>query len=143
MARAADRPLFVYGTLRPGLAPAAIAAVARTLLPLGPARVRGRLYDLGRFPAAVADASADGWIQGELVVLGPDSPPLAWFDAYEGFDPTAPETGPFRRESGSALDASGGEVPCWIYTYVRRLDERRRLPGGAWPARRSHPEEEA
>jgi gamma-glutamylcyclotransferase (GGCT)/AIG2-like uncharacterized protein YtfP len=70
--RAADRALFVYGTLRPGLAPAAIAAVVRTLRPLGPARVRGRLYDLDRFPAAVADPGADEWIQGELVALGPD-----------------------------------------------------------------------
>jgi gamma-glutamylcyclotransferase (GGCT)/AIG2-like uncharacterized protein YtfP len=129
----AELPLFAYGTLRPGRAPAAIAAVVRTLRPLGPARVRGRLYDLGRYPAAVPDDGAEGWIEGELVVLGAGSPPLAWFDAYEGFEPEAPEASLFRRERALALDANGRPVACWIYAFARAPDERRRLPAGRWP----------
>ena len=128
-----DAPLFVYGTLRPARAPASIAAVVGTLRPLGPARVRGRLYDLGRFPAAVPDARAEGWIQGELVALGPDSPPLSWFDAYEGFDPRTPATSLFRRARALAVDAGGQAVRCWIYAWARSVDERHRVPGGAWP----------
>jgi gamma-glutamylcyclotransferase (GGCT)/AIG2-like uncharacterized protein YtfP len=50
----------VYGTLRPGRAPAAVAAVVATLRPLGAARVRGRLYDLGAYPGAVPDSGAPG-----------------------------------------------------------------------------------
>lgn len=127
-----DLPLFVYGTLRPGLAPPALAPVVATLRGLGPARVRGRLYDLGRYPAAVADAEAPGWIAGELVARGPDSPSLAWFDAYEGWEPAAPAGALFRREQVEARDAAGRAVPCWMWCYARPLDEARRLAGGAW-----------
>jgi glycerophosphoryl diester phosphodiesterase len=127
-----ETPLFVYGTLRPALAPPALAAVARTLRPLGAARVRGRLYDLGRYPAAIADPGAEDWIEGELVARGPDSPPLAWFDAYEGWDPAAPATALFRRERAEAVDAQGRAVACWIWTYARPVDEARRVAGGCW-----------
>jgi len=133
-----ETPLFVYGTLRPGLAPPAIAAVVGTLQRLGPARVRGRLYDLGRYPAAVADPAEGGWIEGELVARRPGSPPLAWFDAYEGWDPAAPETALFRRERVEAIDAAGRAVPCWIWSYARPVDERRRVASGRWsPGERS------
>lgn len=124
--------LFVYGTLRPAWAPPAIASVAATLASLGPARVRGRLYDLGRYPAAVVDPAAPGWIEGELVALGPASPPLAWFDAYEGWEPATPETALFRRERVAAVDGAGREVACWIWSWARAVDERRRVAGGAW-----------
>jgi gamma-glutamylcyclotransferase (GGCT)/AIG2-like uncharacterized protein YtfP len=127
-----ETPLFVYGTLRPALAPPAIAAITATLRRLGPARVRGRLYDLGRHPAAVADPSADGWIEGELVALGPASPPLAWFDAYEGWDPSAEEPALFRRERVEARDGAGRPVTCWIWVWARELDERHRIASGCW-----------
>jgi gamma-glutamylcyclotransferase (GGCT)/AIG2-like uncharacterized protein YtfP len=127
-----SEPLFVYGTLRPALAPVAIATVVRTLRPLGRARVRGRLYEVGRFPAAVPDAAAKAWIEGELLGLGPDSPPLAWFDAYEGYEPDAPAHSLFRRERASALDAAGREIACWIYAWARSVDDLERIESGAW-----------
>lgn len=135
-----ETPLFVYGTLRPALAPPAIAGVVSTLRSLGPARVRGRLYDLGRYPGAVADPAAPTWIEGELVARGPDSPPIAWFDAYEGWDPAAPASALFRRERAEAVDAAGACIPCWIWCYARPVDEARRVASGAWarePARRA------
>jgi glycerophosphoryl diester phosphodiesterase len=126
---ATEAPLFVYGTLRPALAPSAIAAVVGTLRSLGPARVRGRLYDLGRYPAAIADPGEEGWIEGELVVLGPESPPLAWFDAYEGWDPAAPASALFRRERVEAVDGAGRAVSCWMWSYARALGGARRIDG--------------
>jgi glycerophosphoryl diester phosphodiesterase len=127
-----ELPLFVYGTLRPGLAPPAIAAAVATLRRLGPARVRGRLYDLGAHPAAIADPAAPGWIEGELLARGPDSPPLAWFDAYEGWDPAAPAGALFRRDRVEARDGAGRSVACWMWSYARALDERCRLASGRW-----------
>jgi glycerophosphoryl diester phosphodiesterase len=132
-------PIFVYGTLRPASAPAGIRAVTRTLRSLGPARVRGRLYDLGSYPGAVPDPGATCWIEGELVGLGADSPPLAWFDEYEGIDPDDPERGLFRRERVLALDRAGREVACWIYAYARSVAGRRAIPAGIWSSRGSDP----
>jgi gamma-glutamylcyclotransferase (GGCT)/AIG2-like uncharacterized protein YtfP len=128
-------PLFVYGTLRPAHAPPELAAVVRTLRRLGPARVHGRLYDLGRYPAAHPDPADPGWIEGELVALGPASPPLAWFDAYEGFDPQAPAKSLFRRERTVAVGAEGREVPCWIYAWGGEALDAPHLPDGRWRRR--------
>ena len=122
-----DEPLFAYGTLRPGRAPVAIAAVVATLRPLGAARVRGRLYDLGPFAGAIPDRDAPAWIHGELVARTVDSPPLAWFDAYEGPG--------YRRVLTTAVDARGDRVPCWIYECARAPDASREIPGGEWNPR--------
>lgn len=119
-----DEPLFAYGTLRPGRGPAAIADVVATLHPLGVARVRGRLYDLGAYAGAVPDPDAPGWIVGELVARTAGSPPLAWFDAYEGPG--------YRRVRATAVDTSGTLVPCWIYECARVPDASRVIPGGEW-----------
>jgi glycerophosphoryl diester phosphodiesterase len=94
--------------------------------------VRGRLYDLGAHPAAVVDPGAEGWIEGELLALCADSPPLAWFDAYEGWDPAAPQAALFRRERVAALDRAGRWVACWIWVWARAVDERSRIAAGAW-----------
>jgi len=116
--------LFVYGTLRPGRAPAAIAPVVATLRRLGPARVRGRLYQLGAYPGAVPDADAPGWIAGELVARTASSPPLAWFDAYEGSG--------YERVRTAALDPSGNLVECWIYRGAPPSGEGSGVASGEW-----------
>src|SRR6185436_15278063 len=60
--------LFVYGTLLPGHAPAAMRDVVASLRPVGPATVRGRLYHLGAYPGLVLDAGdASGVVHGMLL----------------------------------------------------------------------------
>jgi gamma-glutamylcyclotransferase (GGCT)/AIG2-like uncharacterized protein YtfP len=107
----------VYGTLRPGHAPPAIAAVVATLRSVAPARLRGRLYDLGPYTGAVFDPSAPDFVHGEVVETGPDSPPLAWFDAYEGDE--------FRRERHEVETASGGRLTCWSYALAHEPEPER------------------
>lgn len=117
--------LFVYGTLRPAFAPASLAEVVSTFRPLGAARLRGRLYDLGPYTGAVADPSADSWVHGEIVEATAATPSLAWFDRYEDFDPAAPERSEFVRVRHS-FDTAQGAVPCWVYVLAR-------VPAGARP----------
>src|SRR4051794_6778720 len=47
--------LFVYGTLLPGQAPPAMRDLIARMSDLGPATVRGRLYDLGAYPGIILD----------------------------------------------------------------------------------------
>ena len=122
--------LFVYGTLRAGHEPAAIRDVVRTLRRGGAARLRGRLYDLGPYPGAIADSAAD-WIHGEIVELTAASPPLAWFDAYEDCVPGAPETGVFRRER-HRVETGTGAVECWVYVLVREPPASAQIASGEW-----------
>ncbi len=118
--------LFVYGTLRPGRAPRSIADVVATLRSLGAARVRGRLYDLGAFPGAALDSAADGFVHGEVIEFSEGSPPLAWFDDYEGAE--------FRRERID-VDLAGRRVACWVYVLVRERDPAQRIASGLWGPR--------
>src|SRR2546422_685375 len=87
--------LFVYGTLLPGHAPSEMTAVCRRLRHIGPATVRGRLYDLGPFPAAVLEDSNSS-LRGELVEVDYHD---TWreLDLYEGCPRPGEGDGLFRR----------------------------------------------
>jgi gamma-glutamylcyclotransferase (GGCT)/AIG2-like uncharacterized protein YtfP len=126
-ARPGPRYLFVYGTLRPGHAPAAIAAQVGKLLEVGPGAVRGRVYDLGPYPGAVLDASAGTMIEGTVFRLPADPSVLAALDAYEGFDPTDRERSLFVRARTSVTLADGRRLACWVYVYNRE-ETRPRAP---------------
>jgi gamma-glutamylcyclotransferase (GGCT)/AIG2-like uncharacterized protein YtfP len=109
--------LFAYGTLLGGRRPAAIARVAERLAVLGPATVRGRLYDLGEYPGLVLDPAADA-VHGTIFTV-PDEAVLAALDAYEGFAPDAPARSLFVRIPVAATLPDGRAVDCSVYVYNR------------------------
>lgn len=111
--------LFSYGTLRPGRAPAEIAAAVGRLRVIGSGRVRGVLYDFGDYPGAVLDEGAPGEIEGTVYELPEDADILRQLDAYEEFDPDAPESSLFARELHLVRLESGGTQMCWVYVYNR------------------------
>lgn len=115
--------LFVYGTLRSG---AEANERLRGCVRVGPATVRGTLYDIdGEFPALVL-AGTDA-VHGEIWRC--PARRLYELDEYEG----VPER-LFRRV---ALEVDG--LPCWTYVaggaLAIRLSPQRRVPGGEWPPR--------
>jgi gamma-glutamylcyclotransferase (GGCT)/AIG2-like uncharacterized protein YtfP len=124
--------LFAYGTLQPGHAPTKIARVAEQLRPVGEGFVPGVLYDLGGYPGAVADPSAEGRILGTVMELPEDDGVLERLDRYEGFDPKAPETSEYIRERQAVELKTGGTVECWFYRYKRKPREGTQIESGAW-----------
>lgn len=140
--------LFVYGTLRPGLAPAPVRPALRSARTIGPASVAGRLHDLGAYPAAVLaeDPAAPGGgpaprVRGVLLEI--DEASLAALDRYEGVDPAAPAAGLFRRvcaaarlepppDAGPNGAAEIGEG--WIYVWARGTPPGPVIPTGEWAA---------
>ncbi len=127
--------LFAYGTLQPGCAPREIAALAARLRPVGKGFVCGVLYDLGRYPGAVPDASANIRIAGTVMELPEDETFLQLLDQYEGFDPQAPETSEFVRVRQTVVMSDGRKIECWLYRYNRRPDDNRRIASGKWHQR--------
>ena len=111
--------LFIYGTLHPDRAPAEIAAAARRLTPIGPATIRGALYNFGAYPGVVLDPTAPP-IPGELFTV-PDDATLAALDTYEDYRPADPVNSLFLRVETTATTPDGAHHPCSVYVYNREV----------------------
>jgi gamma-glutamylcyclotransferase (GGCT)/AIG2-like uncharacterized protein YtfP len=109
--------LFAYGTL----APADPETAARGSWE--PDMVRGRLFDLGPYPALVnLDDPSAGWVPGYVREVETDLL-TGQLDAYEGV-----AEGPYRRES--TITRAGRRV--WIYVYGSPLPPEARGPIEQW-----------
>jgi gamma-glutamylcyclotransferase (GGCT)/AIG2-like uncharacterized protein YtfP len=117
--------LFVYGTLRPGHAPAEIADAVDRLQPVNAGWVRGRLLDLGDYPGIILESTTDGGAGSKVpgqVLLIPDEATLERLDWYEGYSPADPEGSLFRRVRAAVMLQDGSLLEdCWIYVYNARL----------------------
>ena len=122
--------LFIYGTLMPSEADDEIAHVVKRLRRIGTAYVRGRLYNLGEYPGAVIDHSANTSIHGELVELPADKTTLDALDRYEEFYPSRPQESLFVRKKVKIRLANGRKVEGWMYVYNRNPGNAPVIKGG-------------
>jgi gamma-glutamylcyclotransferase (GGCT)/AIG2-like uncharacterized protein YtfP len=126
-----DSLLFVYGTLRPFVdIPMArwLQSVARYV---GPAKTRGRLYDLGPYPGLKPARRSGEWVCGDLYEVR-DPLVVRALDRYEA------GTGGRPRFVRSACVVSlGRRRPCaaWVYVYQLMPSHRARIAHGDY---RSH-----
>ena len=123
-----DRLVVFYGSLRKAHGALDRLGLRGRVEDLGPCRLRGRLYDLGRFPGLMP---GDGEVTGELVRIKDDAA-LARFDAFEGFDAKAPRLSDYLRRRVALVEPPG--VRAWVYVYNKPLTGRREVPGGDWTA---------
>ena len=124
--------LFSYGTLQPGLAPPAIAPVARRLRPIGTGVVHRFLFDLGKYPGAVL-CNTGPRIWGRVVALPEDPEVLDRLDEYEGFNPAHPDTSEYLRKQCTVLiEAGKRSLHAWIYVYNRRPGSAPRIMSGVF-----------
>lgn len=110
--------LFVYGSLRSAFRSPAYEYISRYFNLLGEAKVRGKLYDMGEYPAAVP-CNEESFIIGELYVIKNESE-FSWaigqLDDYEGVNVEAGESRLYRRESAEIF-IKDNILPAWIYWY--------------------------
>jgi gamma-glutamylcyclotransferase (GGCT)/AIG2-like uncharacterized protein YtfP len=122
--------LFVYGTLKPELAPPEIAVPMRQLRRVGSAVVRGFLYDLGQYPGLRLNADGDQ-VEGDIFELS-NPAVLRGLDAYEGYDPRSPGESLFiRKQCQVRLRDRDERFLCWVYEYNREPAASQRIH--AWP----------
>jgi gamma-glutamylcyclotransferase (GGCT)/AIG2-like uncharacterized protein YtfP len=129
--------LFVYGTLRSDAGGPMHARLMRGVRRVGPACIRGRLYDAGRYPAAVASDDAADRVAGELYAIDADAADalFAALDEYEGVNAAHPALSLFRRTVAAAEREDGMRVPAWVYFYNRPVDSLPRVTSGDWLGR--------
>jgi gamma-glutamylcyclotransferase (GGCT)/AIG2-like uncharacterized protein YtfP len=128
--------LFVYGTLCRASGHAMADYVVRRGRFLGPGRVPGRLYDLGRYPGLVASAQEREWVQGEVYALAEPEETLAMLDRYEACDPDDRSAGLFDRRCMQVVMDAGETYSCWMYYYCGPVEEENRIFSGDYCASR-------
>jgi gamma-glutamylcyclotransferase (GGCT)/AIG2-like uncharacterized protein YtfP len=108
--------LFVYGTLRPAVAPDAVRSAVSQFVFVGAGTVRGKRYQFTHYPGLVLDDAANP-VRGEVYEL-PDSDEI-WsvLDAYEGVDSDHPERSLFARRTCTIRMDAGGELPAFVYEF--------------------------
>jgi gamma-glutamylcyclotransferase (GGCT)/AIG2-like uncharacterized protein YtfP len=110
--------VFVYGSLRRGFQSPAYEYISRFFNFAGEARVKGKLYDLGEYPAAIP-TSDEVFIKGELYFIQ-EPAEFSWaigqLDDYEGVDVEEGEEQLYRRD---LVDVFIGDKisRAWIYWY--------------------------
>ena len=110
--------LFVYGSLRSGFRNPVYEYLTKYFHLLGEAVVKGKLYDLGEYPAA-APCDEEHFISGEL--YGINNPQeFSWaigqLDDYEGLNVEAGEKALYKREEVIVYQNSEPHT-AWIYWF--------------------------
>ena len=118
--------VFVYGTLRRGQ-----ANDINRLLPApvyrGMARIRGVLYDLGRYPGVIL-GSGDNWVSGEVYAITPELEQQ--LDRIEEVAPVP--SGEYARRHID-VEVDGLLLRCLVYEIAPlRVQGRPRIAHGDW-----------
>jgi len=136
--------LFVYGTLRRELGVPMRSLLDECASFLGTATVRGKLLDVGLYPALIRSDDPDDRVTGELYAL--DNPEHAFgvLDPYERCGPNDPPPTEYVRATVRATPEGDEPVEAWTYLYNLDPSELEVIPSGDYAAYvSSHPPERA
>ena len=110
--------LFVYGSLRSGFKSPAYEYISRHFDLVGEATVKGTLYDMGNFPAAIP-TSENLFITGELYQIKNENE-FSWaigqLDDYEGVKVESDEVQLYRRDLAEVY-LNDQIANAWIYWF--------------------------
>lgn len=94
----------------------------------GHGTIRGALFDLGIYPAAVP--ADDGQVTGEVYELHSPLAALRVLDELEGYRPGDPETSLYTRRRTTVAMDDGTIVYAWAYFYNAPLGRAERIESG-------------
>ena len=123
--------LFVYGSLRSGFRNPAYQYLTKYFHLVGDALVKGKLYDLGDYPAAVA-TTEEQFISGELYAINNPAEfewAIAQLDDYEGLNTEAGQQPLYKREVVTAY-IKGQDSEAWIYWFNGDVDGCEEISSG-------------
>jgi len=114
----AARQIFVYGSLRSGFHHPAYEYISRYFSLVGNAKVKGSLYDMGEYPAAVS-SNGSNFIVGELYAIKQADEfgwAIAQLDDYEGIHTEQGEIALYKRAQ-TTVYINDTETLAWIYWF--------------------------
>ena len=123
--------LFVYGSLSSGFRSPAYEYISRYFDLGGHAKVKGKLYDLGEYPAA-KPTNEDKFIIGELYRIRHEKE-FSWaigqLDDYEGVNVAFDETTLYRRDLVEVY-IDDKSTSAWIYWYDGDVENKPVIESG-------------
>jgi gamma-glutamylcyclotransferase (GGCT)/AIG2-like uncharacterized protein YtfP len=123
--------LFVYGSLRSGFHSPVYEYISRYFSFAGNARVRGKLFDMGSYPAGLP-TNDNHFVVGELYRIKHENE-FSWaigqLDDYEGVSVEADEVQLYRREI-TEVYIDGQVTHAWIYWYNGDVSGKPLIPSG-------------
>ena len=123
--------LFVYGSLRSGFHSPAYEYISRFFTFVGEGKVKGELFDMGEYPAAIP-STKEKFIVGELYSIKHEEE-FSWaigqLDDYEGL---AAEEGELTLSRRDLVDVYHAEevTRAWIYWYHGDVSGRPAIESG-------------
>lgn len=123
--------LFVYGSLRSGFHHPAYDYISKYFSMISEAKVKGYLYDMGDYPAAISTTD-EAYIIGEVYQLN-DISDFSWaieqLDSYEGVVPEEGEDPLYKREL-TTVYAGNINHEAWIYWFNGTISNQPRIYSG-------------
>lgn len=121
----------MYGSLRSGFNSDAYRYVSRYFNLVGTAKVKGVLFDLGDYPAALPTTN-DAFIIGELYTIKNETE-FEWaieqLDDYEGLHVELGETQLYRRELVDVF-CNDNTIQAWIYWCNQTVENKPLIESG-------------
>lgn len=107
--------LFVYGTLRSKVDVPLKTEIAKSWELIGESEIKGKLYDMGDYPAAVpAGENEDSFIKGEVYLVHDPVKVFGVLDSYEG--------AAYSRKQEAVTLPDGRQVQAWVYWYIQPIE---------------------
>lgn len=129
--------LFVYGTLMRAAADRPMGRGMRRRLAacgtwIGPASMRGRLFDRGRYPLLVKRCPPGETVHGEVFLLRSPRTVFDWLDLYESIPRHRARGREYARKVSQARLANGRVLKVWVYVHTGSGAGARRVGDGRW-----------
>lgn len=126
--------LFVYGSLRSGFHHPAFQYISRYFRFEANGRIKGDLYDLGQFPAAVP-CDEEHFIVGELYIVKDEAEfnyAIEQLDDYEGVivEEDEGETPMYRRETSIVYLDNNETTHAWVYWFNDSIEGKPLIASG-------------
>ncbi len=119
--------LFVYGTLRKGFALLVPKMIASDIEWVGYSSIKGKLYNIGKYPGAVPDDAGDSFVIGEIIKIKTPDKVFKFLDNYEDYNAEDLHASEYcRRKEWFRLE-DGATVEAWIYWYNFAVNHKERI----------------
>ncbi|MDN3549054.1 gamma-glutamylcyclotransferase family protein [Mucilaginibacter aquaedulcis] len=125
-----NRHLFVYGTLLNSQnSYGAYLQQHCTFLMEG--KFKGKLYDMGEYPGAIAHVHGEQYVHGSIYLMDDPNQILTSIDDYEGFGDDQEQPNLFIRVI-KEIETATGPIECWVYVYNLPVEHLTQIKSGKY-----------